>query len=68
MKKMWRWMHSIQMKMLGVVALGVLSVVVVSVLSLSTLQNAMLSDRKQELQAATGVLHSQIGVIKNHVG
>src|SRR5208283_837553 len=63
----WNWMHGIQMKMLGMVALGVLSVVIVSTLSLSTLQDAMLADRKQELQAATGVLHSQIGVIKNRL-
>ncbi len=65
--KLWSWMHGIQMKMLGVVALGVLSVVVVSALSLSTLQNAMLADRKMELQAATGVLHSQIGLIKSRL-
>jgi methyl-accepting chemotaxis protein len=60
-------LRGIQIKILGVVALGILAVVITSAMSLRTLQNAMLEDRKQELQAATGVLHSQIGVIKTRL-
>jgi methyl-accepting chemotaxis protein len=60
-------LHSIQSRILGVVAVGVVSVVIVSWQSLQTLHGVMLEDRKQELLAATGVLHSQIGVIKNRL-
>jgi methyl-accepting chemotaxis protein len=53
--------------MLGVVVLGVVCVVLVSVLLLSTLQDVMLADRKEQLSAATGVLHSEIGLIKGKI-
>jgi len=49
------------------IVLGVASVVIVSAFSLSALQDSMLADRKQELQAATGVLHSQIALIKGRL-
>jgi methyl-accepting chemotaxis protein len=60
----WDWVRGIRLKMLGLVALGVVSVAAVSANSLNTLWDVMLADRKQTLQAATGVLHSRIGAIK----
>ncbi|MDR3537213.1 MAG: cache domain-containing protein, partial [Acetobacteraceae bacterium] len=65
--KSWIWVHGIRMKMLGLVALGVASVVIISALSLNILQQVMLTDRQQTLRAATGVLHSQIAVIKGRL-